>query len=164
MEVSKHDTLLTCPSFLVPQPTELFCLFFDVVGGLPWNCAGSLMSLFTFHFTSPSFPCNLPEWRNTMQRTRDASNCTGHGAFWSYSRGFFFPKRSLLLQFVCATHWRVVLDQTMMLHQTVQRSRLVGPWPKKRSGFALWPAAARTTLEPEAQKAATLCMCVRTSL
>ena len=71
----------------------------------------------------------------------------------SWRRVGFFQKGSLTLQFfVCATHQRVVLDQTMMLHQTVQRSQLVGPWPKNRSGFALWPAAARTTLETEAQK------------
>ena len=46
-----------------------------------------------------------------------------------------------------------------MLHQTAQRSRLVGPWPEKRSGFALWRAAARTTLETEAHRAATLSLC-----
>ena len=76
----------------------------------------------------------------------------------------FFQNGLLTLQFVCATHQRVVLHQTVMLHQTAQRSRLVGPWPEKRSRFALWRAAARTTLETEAHRAATLCMCIRTSL
>ena len=47
-----------------------------------------------------------------------------------------------------------------MLDQTVQPS---GRGPEKRPGFALWPAAARTALETEAHKAATLCMRVRTS-
>ena len=76
----------------------------------------------------------------------------------------FFQSGLLTLQFVCATHQRVVLHQTVMLHQTAQRSRLVGPWPEKRSRSALWRAAARTTLETEAHRAATLCMCIRTSL
>ena len=55
----------------------------------------------------------------------------------------------------------IVLNQTMMVHQTAQW-RWVGPWPEKRPGFAL-------RLQPvlrlkQARKAATLCMCVRASV
>ena len=58
----------------------------------------------------------------------------------------------------------VVLDQTAMLHQTAQRRR--GWWGRgQKSVRALrGGAAARTTLETEAHRAAMLCMCIRTSL
>ena len=53
-------------------------------------------------------------WEGSSQRHRFFVSIFLQG--WWYA--FFFSKT---LQFVCATHQRVVLDQTVMLHRTVQQ-------------------------------------------
>ena len=137
---------------------------------------GVLLSLFSAgHWATPCSDSRVPShyWGGSSQRDRFWCRFSAPVLGSSETASFvtrqlvasrFFQNGLLTLQFVCATHQRVVLRQTVMLHQTAQRSRLVGPWPEKRSRFALWRAAARTTLETEAHRAATLCMCIRTSL
>ena len=77
----------------------------------------------------------------------------------------FFQNGLLTVQFVCATHQRVVLHQTVMLHQTAQRSRLA----VARKAFGLCALAGCSPYNARnrgAQSHDALCIaaCVRTSL